>query len=53
MMNSHCQPASPAVPSIASSTDDSGAPITVDSGMATMNHAMMRVRYSDGNQVER
>ena len=31
-----------------SSSPDSGPPITDEIGIATMNHAMMRVRYSRG-----
>ena len=51
-MKSHCHPASPSQPSIVSSSPDSGPPMTDEIGIATMNQAMMRVRYSRGNHVD-
>ncbi len=42
--NSHCQPARPSAPSSVSSAEDTGAPITEESGMAAMNSPMMRAR---------
>ena len=55
-MNSHCHPASPTTPSIASSKPETGPPMTDDIGIATMNHAIIRVRYSAGKpgaEIER
>ncbi len=52
-MNSHCHPAMPATPSMPSNQPDTGPPMTDDTGIATMNHAIIRVRYCAGNQVPR
>ena len=41
------------MPSICSSDPDSAPPMTDEIGIATMNHAMTRVRYSAGNQWPR
>ncbi len=52
-MNSHFQPARPRMPFICRSAPDSAPPTTEEMGIATMNHAMTRVRYSAGNQWPR
>ena len=52
-MNSHCQPESPSAPSSPSSNPETGPPITAEIGIATMNQAMILVRYSAGNHVAR
>ena len=43
-MNSHCHPLSPQTPSIPRIKPDSGAPITVEIGIAAMKRPTMRAR---------
>ncbi len=52
-MNSHFHPAMPNMPFICSSAPDNAPPTTDEMGMATMNHAIARVRYCAGNQWPR
>ncbi len=49
-MNIHCQPCSPIQPSVCSSSAEIGDPIRLETGIATMNIATIRPRYSAGNQ---
>ena len=43
-MNIHCQPLKPEMPSRYSSMLDTGAPMTLEAGMAAMNQPTMRPR---------
>eukprot|EP01022_Parablepharisma_sp_SALTPOND_P029698 TRINITY_DN743_c1_g4_i1.p1 TRINITY_DN743_c1_g4~~TRINITY_DN743_c1_g4_i1.p1 ORF type:complete len:1335 (-),score=475.41 TRINITY_DN743_c1_g4_i1:5534-9538(-) len=49
-MNSQCQPRRPPMPSICSSSADTGEATKLAAGMATMNNATMRARQADGIQ---
>ncbi len=51
MMNSHCQPCSPAYPLKVSSQPEIGEPIMLATGMPTRNAAVARARQGPGNQV--
>jgi hypothetical protein len=50
-MNIHCHPRRPIHPSVATrSVAEIGEPRKLEMGIATVNHPMMRARYSAGNQ---
>src|SRR6185503_21386933 len=52
--NSHCQGFNPQIPLVVSMIQfESGPPNARDTGIATMNAAVMRARQAAGNQVER